>query len=69
MKALDVVDRVWFEQSEGGMSDIQDRGKTDVSLEKCLDKVKMIAAETEAIARIGSVLGGGTEKVTGRLGK
>ena len=67
--ALDVVDRVWFEQSEGGMSDIQDRGQTEVSLEKCLDKIRMIAAETEAITRIGSTLGGGTKEVTERLGK
>ncbi len=69
VQALYVVDTVWFEQSEGGIRDVQDRGQTDTSPEKCLDKIKMIAAETEAIARIGSMLGGGTEEVTKRLGK
>ena len=69
VRALDVIDTVWFEQSEGGTLDIQNRSQTDTSPKKCLDKIKMIAAETEAIARIGSILGGGAEEVTERLGK
>ncbi|MCW4051875.1 MAG: polyprenyl synthetase family protein [Candidatus Bathyarchaeota archaeon] len=69
VQALDIIDTVWFVQSEGGILDIQDRGQTDTSPKKCLFKIKMIAAETEAIARIGSILGGGAEEVTESLGK
>jgi geranylgeranyl pyrophosphate synthase len=69
VRVLDVIDTVWFEQSEGGINEIQDRGKTNISPQKCLKKIEMIASETEAITMIGSILGAGSELHTEKLGK
>jgi len=69
VRVLDVVDTVWFEQSEGGINEIQDRGKTNISPQKCLKKIRMIASETEAITKIGSILGAGSSKETEKLGE
>jgi geranylgeranyl pyrophosphate synthase len=69
VRVLDVIDTVWFEQSEGGINEIQDRGKTNISPQKCLKKIRMIASETEAITKIGSILGAGSNVETEKLGE
>jgi geranylgeranyl pyrophosphate synthase len=66
---LEVIDRVWFEQSEGGVLEVQARGKSSISPQECLTKIELIASEMEAIARIGGILGGGSEKEVETLGK
>ena len=66
---LDVIDRIWFEQSEGGVLEIQARGKTSITLQECLIKIEMIASEIEATARIGGILGGGSKREIEILGK
>jgi len=66
---LDVIERIWFAQSEGGILEIQARGKTCISPSVCLTKIKMIASETEVITRIGGLLGGGTKEAVDALGR
>ena len=66
---LDVIEKVWFEQSEGGILEIQARGQSTVAPHECLTKIEMIASEMEAIARIGGILGGGSAQKVDLLGK
>jgi len=66
---LDTIDHIWFEQAEGEVLEIQSRRQTDLTPEKCLAKIRMRASEMEAIARIGGVLGGGSEKEIAALGE
>lgn len=66
---LDVIDEIWFEQSEGGVLDIQARSKTNITTKECLTKIRKIASETEAIARMGGILGGGSKGEIEALGK
>ena len=69
IEILDTVEKVWFEQSEGEAVEIKHRGLTDVTPEKCLEKIRMRASEIEACARIGAILGGGATRHVERLGK
>lgn len=65
---LDVIEKIWFEQSEGEVLEIQSRGQTNVSLEDCMRKIRMRASEMEACGRIGGILGGGSMKEVASLG-
>ena len=66
---LDVIEKVWFEQSEGEVLEIQSRGETDILPQDCLKKIRMRASEMEACTRIGGILGGGLESEIKNLGR
>jgi geranylgeranyl pyrophosphate synthase len=61
-KILETIDKFWFEQGESEILELQARGKTDVTPQECLAKIKMRASELETIARAGGILGNGSEK-------
>jgi len=66
---LETIDYIWFEQAEGEALEIQSRRRTDLTPKECLAKIRMRASEMEAIARIGGILGGGSEKEIRALGE
>lgn len=66
---LGVIEKIWFEQSEGEVLEIQSRGKTNLTPEECLKKIRMRASEMEACTRIGGILGGGSEGEVENLGR
>ena len=66
---LDTIDHIWFEQAEGEVLEIRSRRRTDLTPEECLAKIRMRASEMEAIARIGGILGSGSEKEIAALGE
>jgi octaprenyl-diphosphate synthase len=68
-KILETIERIWFEQSRGEALEVRHRGSIDVTPEECLEKIRMRASEIEACARIGGILGGGTDKQVEKLGK
>jgi len=61
-KILETIDKFWFEQGESEILELQARGKTDVTPQECLTKIRMRASELETIARTGGILGNGSEK-------
>jgi geranylgeranyl pyrophosphate synthase len=69
MEILGTIDQTWFEQSEGEVLEVGSRKRVDVSAKQCLNKIKMRASEMEAIARIGGILGNGSEKEIRNLGQ
>lgn len=66
---LDVIEKIWFEQSEGEVLEIKSRGKTAVTPEECMKKIRMRASEMEACGKIGGILGGGSDEDIESLGK
>jgi len=66
---LETIDRVWFEQSEGEILEVQSRKRMDVTPSECLAKISMRSSELEAIARIGGILGDGSQREIDVLGK
>ncbi len=68
VQILDVIDRIWFEQGEGEFFEIGAKRQTTVSTQECMAKIRMRASELEAIARIGGILGGGSQKEIVALG-
>jgi geranylgeranyl pyrophosphate synthase len=66
---LGTIEKVWFEQAEGEIFEVESRKRLVVSPEQCLAKIAKRASEFEAIARIGAILGGGTEAEIETLGK
>jgi geranylgeranyl pyrophosphate synthase len=69
VKVLETVEEIWFEQSEGEVIEIQHRGSIDVTPNECLEKIRMRASEIEACARMGGILGGGSDRQVEQLGK
>lgn len=65
---LDVIEKIWFEQSEGEVLEIQHRGKTSVTTKECMRKIRMRASEMEACCRIGGIIGGGSIEEIESLG-
>jgi geranylgeranyl pyrophosphate synthase len=66
---LEIIDKIWFEQSEGEILEIESRGKTTITTKECLEKIRMRASEMEAYTRIGGILGGGSDEDIKSLGK
>jgi len=69
VQILDVIDRIWFEQGEGEVIEIEAKRQINTSPQECIAKIKMRASELEAIARIGGILGGGSQKEIEALGR
>lgn len=69
VEILDVIDRIWFEQGEGEIFEIEAKRQINISAHECVVKIKMRASELEAIACIGGILGGGSRKEIEALGK
>lgn len=65
---LSVIEKIWFEQSEGEVLEVQHRGKTGVTPKECMRKIRMRASEMEACCRIGGILGGGSNEDIESLG-
>jgi geranylgeranyl pyrophosphate synthase len=68
IRVLETIDQVWFQQGEAEILELQSRGQTDVAPDQCLAKIKMRASELEAIARIGAILGHGSQNTINALG-
>ena len=66
---LETIDRIWFEQSEGEIFEIQSRKQENATPQACLAKISMRSSELEAITRIGGILGGGSQREINNLGK
>jgi geranylgeranyl pyrophosphate synthase len=66
---LETIDRIWIEQSEGEVLELRSRRQIDITPQKCLSKIKKRASELEAIARIGGILGDGSQNEINILGK
>ena len=66
---LGVIEKIWFEQSEGEVLEIQSRRKINLTPEECLRKIRLRASEMEACTRIGGILGGGLEGEVENLGR
>lgn len=69
VEILDIMDSVWYEQSESEIMEVKSRREFDVTPEECLAKIRMRSSETEAATRIGGILGNGSEKEIEALGK
>ena len=70
MAILSTIEKIWIvEQSDAEALDLKFRRQIDVTPQQCLTKIRMIASEIEAIARIGGILGEGTENEIMTLGK
>jgi len=66
---LKTINNVWcYEQSCSEFMEIKSKGRWNVSLKKCLNKIRMRASELETITRAGGILGGGSEKEIESLG-
>ena len=65
---LDVIEKIWFEQSEGEVLEVHNRCKTSVTPKECVRKIRMRASEMEACCRIGGILGGGSIEEIESLG-
>jgi geranylgeranyl pyrophosphate synthase len=63
------IENLLFEMGYGEALELKFRGKLDVKLEEYISLVKMKAADIEACARIGAILGSGSEKQINALGK
>jgi len=68
-KILETIDAIWFEQSESEFLELASKRKTDVSPKECLIKIEKRASELEAIARIGGILGHGSNNEIDALGR
>ena len=66
---LGTIEKVWFEQAEGEVFEVESRKCSVVSPDQCLAKITKRASESEAITRIGAIIGGGTEAEIETLGK
>lgn len=69
---LGTVDRVWFEQAEGEVFEIQSQNQMNVTVQECIDKLRMRSSELEAVARIGGILGDASQReidILGRFGR
>ncbi len=72
IEILEAIETIWFEQSEGETLEIQSRGAFNITPKECLKKIRMRASEVEACARIGGILGGGSDRhieILGRYGR
>lgn len=69
MKILETIDKFWFEQAEGEIFELVSRRQTTTTTQECLAKIKMRASELETVARIGAILGGGSENEIEASGK
>jgi geranylgeranyl pyrophosphate synthase len=55
---LSTIDKTWTsEQSSAEALDLEFRNRFDLSPQRCLTKITMVASEIEAIARAGGILG------------
>jgi geranylgeranyl pyrophosphate synthase len=63
-----VISNMFFELGDAEALELKIQGKTDVTPEEYLSIVKMKAADVEACARIGAILGNGSEKEIKALG-
>ena len=68
-KILETMENIWFQQSAGEAFEIQTQRSIEVTPKDCLDKIRLRASEMEACARIGGIIGGGTQKQIDDLGK
>ena len=66
---LNTIEKIWFEQSEGEILELQSRRQIDITPQECLAKIKMRASELEAVTRIGGILGGGSQGEVNILGE
>ncbi len=69
VKILDIMDSIWYEQSESEIMEAKSRRETDATPQECLVKISMRSSETEAATRIGGILGNGSKKEIEALGK
>jgi geranylgeranyl pyrophosphate synthase len=60
-RILDTIDRFWFGQGESEILELKSRRQTSTTPAECLEKIRMRASELDATARIGGILGDGTE--------
>jgi geranylgeranyl pyrophosphate synthase len=67
-KILETIERIWFEQSEGEVLEVESRRQLNTTPEDCLAKIKMRASELEAIARISGILASGSQEEINVLG-
>lgn len=67
-KILETIERIWFEQSEGEVLEVESKRQLSVTPEDCLAKIKMRASELEAIACIGGILASGSQEEINALG-
>jgi len=66
---LKTINSIWcYEQSCSEFMEIKSKGRWNVSLKKCLNKIRMRASELETITRTGGLLGGGSKKEIESLG-
>jgi len=68
-KVYQVVSDMFFELGNAEALELQFRRRTDVTPEKYLSLLNMKAADVEACAKIGAIVGGGSEKEVDALGK
>ena len=59
---LDVVERSFFELGDAEALELNLRQRTDVAPEEYLHVIRKKAADVEALAHIGAILGGGSEE-------
>lgn len=69
MHIYDIIANLLFEMGYGEALELKFRGKLDVRPKEYLSLVKMKAADIEACARIGAVLGDGTVEQINALGE
>jgi len=68
-KVRRVLENMLFEMGDGEALELRFRNNLNVELQEYLSLLKMKAADIEACARIGAILGGGSEKEVDVLGK
>lgn len=66
---LRTIEKIWFEQAEGEIFELESGKCSLISPQRCLEKIRKRASESEAITRIGAIIGGGTETEIANLGQ
>lgn len=69
IEILETIEKVWFEQAEGEIFEIESRKSELVSPKQCLSKITKRASEAEAVCRIGAILGCGEPTQISTLGR
>jgi geranylgeranyl pyrophosphate synthase len=64
-----VISNMFFEMGDAEALELKLRGRMDVTPEESLSVIKMKAADIEACARIGAIIGNGSKKEIDALGK
>lgn len=65
---FDVLSKMFFEMGDGEALELKFRGATNVTPEQYLRVVKMKAADVEACAKVGAIIGGGSLREINALG-